>query len=75
MSDGSAVLTPPRGAAVYQGSVTSLSGGFIGATLSDGQGDEITLTLQLQILNGGTTSAQVAIQSVSSSSLSQNGSV
>ena len=43
MSDGSAVLTPPGGAAAYEGAVTGLSGNNITADLSDGHGDRITL--------------------------------
>jgi methionine sulfoxide reductase heme-binding subunit len=62
MSDGSAVLTPPGGAATYQGSVTGLSGGTITAELTDGQGDRIALTLELQISSTGQTEAQVLIQ-------------
>lgn len=66
LSNGSAILTPPRGAEPYQGSVTGLSGGTIVSDLSDGHGDEITLTLQLQILAGGRTVAQFSIAPVSS---------
>lgn len=62
MSDGSAVLTPPEGAAAYQGSVTGLAGETITAELADGQGDRIALTLELQISSSGRTEAQVLIQ-------------
>ena len=68
MSDGSVVLTPPGGAAAYQGSVTGLSGGNISAELSDGQGDRIALTLALQISSAGQTSAQVLIQGLATGS-------
>jgi hypothetical protein len=57
---------PPRGAAVYSGKVTSLSGGNIGATLSDGHGDQISVTLQLQIAQDGQTVARISIQPVAS---------
>jgi hypothetical protein len=66
MSDGSVVLTPPQGAAAYSGSVTGLDGGNIAATLSDGHGDRIVLTLALQITSSGSTSAQVSIQGLES---------
>ena len=62
MSDGSAALTPPEGAAAYQGSVTGLAGETITAELADGQGDRIALTLELQISSTGRTEAQVLIQ-------------
>lgn len=65
MTDGSVTLTPPKGAAPYQGPVTGLDGGNIAATLSDGHGDRIALTLALQISSGGSTSAQILIQAVS----------
>ena len=68
MSDGSALLTPPGGAAPYQGSVTGLSGGNITADLSDGQGDRITLTLALQISSTGQTEAQVLLQTIATAS-------
>jgi hypothetical protein len=68
MSDGSVVLTPPEGAAIYQGAVTGLDGGNIASTLSDGHGDRIALTLALQISSGGSTAAQVLIQAVSTGS-------
>jgi hypothetical protein len=64
MTDGSVVLTPPDGAAVYRGSVTGLSGGNVAATLTDGHGDQIALTLALQIASSGETSAQMAIQTL-----------
>jgi methionine sulfoxide reductase heme-binding subunit len=62
MTDGSATLTPPGGAAPYQGTVTGLSGLSINADLSDGHGDRIALTLQLQVSSAGQTVAQVLIQ-------------
>ena len=65
MSDGSVVLTPPKGAAPYQGAVTGLNGGNIDATLSDGHGDRIALTLALQISSGGSTTTQILIQALS----------
>ena len=65
MTDGSVVLTPPKGAAPYQGVVTGLDGGNIAATLSDGHGDRIALTLAVQISSGGSTTAQILIQAVS----------
>ncbi len=68
MTDGSVVLTPPGGAAIYQGTVTGLDGGNIAATLSDGHGDQIALTLALQISSGGSTGAQVLIQAISTGS-------
>lgn len=68
MTEGSVALTPPEGAAVYQGAVTGLNGGNISATLSDGHGDRIALTLALQISSGGSTTAQVLIQAVSTGS-------
>ncbi|MGZ4109494.1 MAG: hypothetical protein ACXVP7_07390, partial [Actinomycetota bacterium] len=69
MSDGSVVLTPPGGAAVYRGTVSGLSGGNISAELSDGQGDRIALTLALEIsAAGGQTSAQVLIQALATGS-------
>lgn len=64
MTDGSVVLTPPENTAIYRGSVTGLSGGNISATLSDGHGDEIALTIALQISASGQTSAQILIQTV-----------
>jgi len=73
MSDGSIELTPPRGAAVYSGKVTSLSGGNIGATLSDGHGDQITVTLALQIAQDGQTVARISIQPVSSEETGETG--
>ena len=66
MTDGSVVLTPPQGAAPYRGAVTGLEGGNIAATLSDGHGDRIALTLALQITSSGGTSAQVLIQGLES---------
>ena len=65
MTAGSVVLTPPEGAATYQGAVTGLNGGNIAASLSDGHGDRIELTLALQISTGGSTVAQVLIQGIS----------
>jgi hypothetical protein len=65
MTDGSVVLTPPKGAAPYQGTVTGLNGSNISAILSDGHGDRIALTLALQISSGGSTTAQILIQAVS----------
>jgi len=65
MSDGSVVLTPPKGAAPYQGAVTGLNGGTVAATLSDGHGDRIAITLALQISPGGSTTTQILIQAVS----------
>jgi hypothetical protein len=73
MSDGSMELTPPRGAAVYSGTVTSLSGGNIGATLSDGHGDTIAVTLALQIQSDGQTIGRVSIQPAASSQLQGQG--
>lgn len=67
MSSGTAVLTPPQGAAPYKGSVTGLSGGSITARISDGHGDEIGLDLSLSIAGGGSTTAQVAIQAITRS--------
>jgi sulfoxide reductase heme-binding subunit YedZ len=64
MSDGSVLLTPPGGAVPYRGSVTGLSGGNIAATLSDGHGDQIALTLALQISESGQTEGQVLIQKI-----------
>ena len=64
MSDGTATLTPAGGAAPYQGAVTGLSGGTITADLSDGHGDRITLTLQLQISQDGQTQGQIYIQAL-----------
>ncbi len=64
MSGGTAVLTPPQGAAVYQGSVTGLNGGNLSAQLSDGHGDEIGLNLALSISSDGGTTCQVAIRSI-----------
>jgi hypothetical protein len=69
MSNGSVVLTPPGGAAAYQGSVTGLSGGEISADLSDGHGDRVALTLALQISSTGQTTAQVAIQPLATGSV------
>lgn len=68
MTDGTVVLTPPAGAAIYQGTVTGLNGGNIAATLSDGHGDRIELSLALQISSGGSTVAQVLIQAISTGS-------
>ncbi|MGZ5298506.1 MAG: ferric reductase-like transmembrane domain-containing protein [Actinomycetota bacterium] len=68
MTDGSVVLTPPESATIYQGSVTGLDGGNIAATLSDGHGDRIALTLALQISPGGSTVAQVLIQAIATGS-------
>ena len=68
MSDGSAVLTPPGGAAAYEGAVTGLSGNNISADLSDGHGDRITLSLALQISASGQTAGQVLIQTVTTGS-------
>jgi len=62
MTSGSVVLTPPDGAAPYRGPVTGLSGGDIAATLSDGHGDQIALSLALEIASSGRTAAQLAIQ-------------
>lgn len=64
MTGGSAVLTPPQGAAVYQGSVTGLNGGNVTSQLSDGHGDEIGLDLALSISSDGGTTCQVAIRSI-----------
>jgi Ferric reductase like transmembrane component len=62
MSNGSVVLTPPRGAEPYQGNVTQLSGGNIGATLSDANGDEIQLAVELQISGSGASTGRLLIQ-------------
>jgi sulfoxide reductase heme-binding subunit YedZ len=72
MSSGSVILTPPRGAAAYTGQITALNGGVIGANLSDGQGDQIALTLQLQVGPSGQTTAQVSIGSAAAAT-SQGG--
>jgi ferric reductase like protein len=64
MTGGSAVLTPPQGAAPYQGSVTGLDGGHVTAQISDGHGDEIGLDLFLSIAAGGRTTAQIAIRTI-----------
>ena len=66
MTNGSVVLTPPDGAAAYRGAVTGLEGGNVAATLTDGHGDQIGLSLALQIASSGETSAQVAIQALAS---------
>lgn len=58
---GTVKLTPPDGAAVYQGTVATLSAAGLSANLSDGQGDQIGLTLQLQISPSGTVSGAIAI--------------
>ena len=67
MTGGTAVLTPPRGAAPYKGTVTGLNGGNITAQISDGHGDEIGLDLSLSIAAGGSTTVQVAIQTITRS--------
>jgi sulfoxide reductase heme-binding subunit YedZ len=63
ITDGAVVLTPPRGAAPYHGSVTGLSGEDLMAQLSDGHGDEIDVDLWLAVSSGGRTTFQVAIAS------------
>jgi hypothetical protein len=68
MTDGSVALTPPQGTAIYRGPVTGLSGGNIAATLSDGHGDQIALSLALQISSSGQTAAQVSIETLATGS-------
>jgi len=68
MSDGSVTLTPPHGAAPYEGAVTGLSGGEINASLSDGHGDDMDLSLSLQISSAGQTTGQMALRGTSSGS-------
>jgi hypothetical protein len=68
MSDGSVTLTPPRGAAPYEGTVTGLSGGEINASVSDGHGDAMDLSLSLQISSSGQTTGQMALRGTSSGS-------
>jgi methionine sulfoxide reductase heme-binding subunit len=63
ITDGAVVLTPPKGAAPYHGSVTGLSGGDLMAQLSDGHGDEIDVDLSLAVSSNGRTTFQVAIRS------------
>jgi methionine sulfoxide reductase heme-binding subunit len=68
MSDGSVTLTPPHGAAPYEGTVTGLAGGEINASLSDGHGDDMDLSLALQISSSGQTTGQLALRGTSSGS-------
>lgn len=63
VTDGAVVLTPPRGAAPYHGSLTELSGGDLMAQLSDGHGDVIDVDLSLAASSSGRTTFQVAIRS------------
>lgn len=58
---GTVTLTPPDGAAAYQGTLASLSATGLTANLSDGQGDQIGLTVQLQISSSGSVSGALAI--------------
>ncbi|MFL5737361.1 MAG: hypothetical protein ACJ76P_08480 [Actinomycetota bacterium] len=68
MSDGSVTLTPPHDAAPYRGTVTGLSGGQINASVSDGHGDDMDLSLSLQISSGGQTTGQMALSGTSKGS-------
>ena len=68
MSDGSVTLTPPHGAAPYQGTVTGLSGGEVNASVSDGHGDDMDLSLSLQISSSGQTTGQMTLRGTSSGS-------
>jgi sulfoxide reductase heme-binding subunit YedZ len=58
---GTVTLTPPDGAAAYQGPLATLSSGGLSANLSDGQGDQIGLTIQMQIAPSGTVAGAMAI--------------
>lgn len=61
---GSVVLTPPEGAAAYRGTITGLSGGALTATLSDGHGDKIAVTIPMTIAPSGSVSGEASIQPV-----------
>ena len=61
VNSGTVVLTPPRGAAVYKGTVTGLQQGALLATLADGQGDRINVTIALSAPVQGKSSGQIAI--------------
>ena len=64
---GSVVLTPPDGAAAYRGTITGLSEGAITATLSDGHGDQIAVTIPMTIDPSGSASGEASIQPVAGS--------
>ena len=49
VSSGSVELTPPQGAATYRGTVTGLSDGNLLATLDDGHGDTIDVSIALTV--------------------------
>jgi sulfoxide reductase heme-binding subunit YedZ len=68
MRDGSVTFTPPHGAAPYEGTVTGLEGGQINASVSDGHGDDMDLSLSLQISSGGQTTGQMALRGTSNGS-------
>jgi hypothetical protein len=61
---GSVVLTPPGGAAAYRGAITGLSGGALTATLSDGHGDRIDVSIPMTIAPSGSVSGEASIQPV-----------
>jgi methionine sulfoxide reductase heme-binding subunit len=65
VASGTVVLTPPDGAAVYRGTLTSLQGSTIIARLSDGQGDQIGTSIAMSITPSGVVSGELSIQRVS----------
>jgi hypothetical protein len=60
---GSVRLVPPDGAAVYRGPVSGIDDGILHARLSDGFGDVIDVSVQMQI-SGGKVQGQLSIGTV-----------
>jgi len=65
VGSGSMTIVPPDGAAVYRGPVTGLSEtGGLEATLSDGQGDQIAVAMDLAVSPSGALSGELAIHAL-----------
>jgi hypothetical protein len=73
VSSGTVTLTPPDGAAAYQGTLATLSSGGLSANLTDGQGDHIGLVVQMQIASSGAVTGALAISPGSVGSGSSGG--
>ncbi|MEP7060414.1 MAG: ferric reductase-like transmembrane domain-containing protein [Actinomycetota bacterium] len=61
VNSGTVILTPPQHAAVYRGAVTGLQQGALLASLDDGQGDRINVTILLSAPTQGSARGQIAI--------------
>lgn len=74
VGSGSMTIVPPDGAAVYRGPVTGVSEtGGLEATLSDGQGDQIAVAMDLSVSPSGALSGDLAIHALSTGGVAASG--